>query len=120
MSLSPVAHFSSGGFTNALLAACALASPGALALQPLSEFLAGARRASVDQRIADLQVVQQEAESLASLGREIPSLTARGVYTRNQFQSVINPSSFGGPSLPFTKPLIIQPYNQVDGYLQLD
>lgn len=118
--MSPFAHFSSGGFANALLAACALASPNALALQPLSEFLAGARRASVDQRIADLQVVQQEAESLAALGREIPSLSARGVYTRNQYQSVINAASFGVPGLPVGKPLVIQPYNQLDGYLELD
>ena len=59
----------------------------ALALQPLSAFVAGARRASTDDRIAALSAVQQDAEALAALGRVLPSATARGVYTRNEFEA---------------------------------
>src|SRR5262245_61228537 len=70
-----------------------LAGP-AFALQPLSEFLAGARRANLDQQLAALTVAQQEGESLAALGRALPSFSARGTYTRNQFESKIDASQF--------------------------
>src|SRR5262249_9002690 len=99
-----------------------LAGP-ALALQPLSDFLGGARRSNPDQAIAALTVAQQEGESLASLGRTLPSFSARGTYTRNQFESKIDASQFlppGSPGGGSGAALVIQPLNQLDGYLQLD
>ncbi|HYS82416.1 MAG TPA: TolC family protein [Anaeromyxobacteraceae bacterium] len=99
-----------------------LAAPPALALQPLSTFVAGARRASTDDRVAALTAVQQDAEALAALGRVLPSATARGVYTRNEFESKLTPGQLGAPSgsaLP-SGALVIQSANQLDGYFQLD
>ena len=98
-----------------------LACP-AFALQPLSEFLRGAREANLDARAAALAVAQQEGESLASLGRTLPSFSARGTYTRNQFESKIDASQFLPPGAPAggDTSLVIQPLNQLDAYLQLD
>src|SRR3954469_22277609 len=75
-----------------LAAALALAAAPAFALQPLSEFLKGARQANVDQAVAARTLEQQEAESMVSLGRTLPSFSARGTYTRNQFESKIDAS----------------------------
>jgi len=57
----------------------------AYAQQALEEFLAGARGTNADLRAATATIEQQEGESLAALGRALPSLTARGVYTRNEY-----------------------------------
>jgi outer membrane protein TolC len=106
-----------------LAAALALAAAPAFALQPLSEFLQGARRSNVDQAIAARTLEQQEAESLSALGRSLPSFSARGTYTRNQFESKIDATQFlppGAPSGGGDSSLVIQPLNQLDGYLQLD
>src|SRR5258708_4690368 len=84
----------------------------ASALQPLPQFLSGARTASADERVALLNSAQQEGEALAALGRTLPSATARGVYTRNEFESKIDPAQFG-PALPpgvTSTPLVIQPF----------
>ena len=68
----------------------------AFAQQPLEEFLAGARRTNSDLQAAAATIEQQEGESLAALGRALPSLTARGVYTRNEYEVRLDPSSFLG------------------------
>ncbi|HEX7487371.1 MAG TPA: TolC family protein, partial [Anaeromyxobacteraceae bacterium] len=106
---TPHLHLSSLRYITlgALAVGALLAATPALALQPLSTFVAGARRTSTDDRIAALTAVQQDAEALAALGRVLPSATARGVYTRNQFES-----KFGT--------VVIQPANQLDAYLQVD
>ncbi len=98
----------------ALLALLGAATP-ALALQPLSEFLAGARRASVDDRQAAVARVQAETGALATLGRSLPSVSARGIYTRNQYDVVF-------PAIPgfTTSALTILPTNQWDAFFELD
>ncbi len=116
-------HSNKRGLCAALwLVAVGSAGP-AFALQPLSDFLAGARRANVDLQVAAANIEQQEAESLTALGRALPSLTARGVYTRNQFESSLDPSSFLGGTLPPGTPaesLVIQPLNQLEATFQLE
>jgi len=116
------AELSSLRSINRLAAALALLAAPAFALQPLSEFLKGARQANVDQAVAARTLEQQEAESMVSLGRTLPSFSARGTYTRNQFESKIDASQFLPPGAPSggDAALVIQPLNQLDGYLQLD
>jgi outer membrane protein TolC len=95
----------------------------AFAQQPLEEFLAEARRTNCDLQAATATIEQQEGESLAALGRALPSLTARGVYTRNEFEVRLDPSSFLGSAAPVGGPaqsFIIQPLNQLDATVQLD
>jgi len=113
-----LAVFGSGRSTKLWLGALAILLAGrpAFALQPLSDFLAGAGKASADAREAMLAAVQQQSESLASLGRALPSLSARGVYTHNQSEARID---FAPPGMP-SQSLVIQPLNQLDAYFQLD
>jgi outer membrane protein len=95
----------------------------AFAQQPLEEFLVGARRTNSDLQVAAATIEQQEGESLAALGRALPSLTARGVYTRNEYEVRLDPSSFLGSAAPAGVPsqsFIIQPLNQLDATVQLD
>jgi outer membrane protein TolC len=91
--------------------ALALARP-AQAIEPLSAFLAGARATSPDMREAALTRAQQESESMVALGRALPSVSARGVYTRNP----------AGASLPMPggQTITIQAADQLDAYFQLD
>lgn len=91
-----------------------VASP-AFALQPLAEFLAGARHTSVDNREAAFGVAEQDAQALAALGRELPDVTLRGTYTRNQFAAVF-PLELPDGS---TRTLTIQPFNQWDLFVQI-
>jgi len=95
----------------------------AYAQQALEEFLAGARGTNADLRAATATIEQQEGESLAALGRALPSLTARGVYTRNEYEVRLDPSSFTGSAAPVgvsAQSFIIQPLDQLDGTVQLD
>jgi outer membrane protein TolC len=95
----------------------------ALAQQPLQEFLTGARGTNIDLQAAAATIEQQEGESLAALGRALPSLTARGIYTRNEYEVRLDPSSFLGSAAPSGGPsqsFIIQPLNQLDATVQLD
>ncbi len=82
------------------------------ALQPLADFLAGARTASVDDREARLIAVAQDSNAVAALSRNLPAFTARGTYTHNQFE-VDFPVGMGPP-------LLLQPLDQFDAFLQLD
>lgn len=107
----------------AILGVAALMPTRAFAQQPLEEFLAEARRTNCDLQAATATIEQQEGESLAALGRALPSLTARGVYTRNEFEVRLDPSSFLGSAAPVGGPaqsFIIQPLNQLDATVQLD
>jgi outer membrane protein TolC len=95
----------------------------AFAQQPLEEFLTGALRTNADLQVAAATIEQQEGESLAALGRALPSLTARGIYTRNEYEVRLDPSSFLGSAAPAGVPsqsFVIQPLNQLDATLQLD
>ena len=64
-----------------LLALCSLPS---LALQPVEEFVAGARKRNPDELEARANLAQQQAQADSALGRVLPGVTARGSYTRNQ------------------------------------
>jgi len=94
------------------------ARPGrAFALQPLDEFLAGAHRFSLDNREAALNSLQQQRDLLAARGRLMPSVTARGIYTHNQYDAKVD---FAIPGMTTGQSFTIQPQNQVDGTIELD
>ncbi|MCA9517248.1 MAG: TolC family protein [Myxococcales bacterium] len=95
----------------ALLAAGALASPAAHAVQPLDVFLAASHQFSPDNREAAALAVQRAVAVDQVRGRLLPSLTARGSYTWNQREIVPN---FGGTEL------VIAPEHQLDAIFQLD
>jgi outer membrane protein TolC len=83
------------------------------ATQPLDAFLDRANAQSFDAREAVATERQRSAESDAALGRLIPALSARGVFTRNQTEVAAE--------LPgATEELVITPLNQFDASVQLD
>jgi len=86
----------------------------ARATQPLDTFLQGARATGFDAREQASVAGQRRWEEEAALGRLAPALSARGVYTRNEFPSVIP----AGPVFP--NPVTITPANQFDALFQLD
>lgn len=89
------------------------ASSPVLATQPLESFLDRAATQSFEAREASATERQRAREADVALGRLIPSLTARGVYTRAQREvSATLPNS--------TERLVITPLNQLDAVLQLD
>ena len=66
----------------------ALAVPAG-ATQPVEVFLEQAELKSFDTREARATEQQRAAEAQGALGRLLPALSARGVYTRNQTESSI-------------------------------
>lgn len=84
----------------------------ASATQPLDAFLERSKTHSYDAREAEATTRQRESESDAAMGRLLPSFTARGVYTHNQFEAAA--------TLPGGPRIVIQPKNQFDAFLQLD
>ncbi len=88
----------------------------ASATQPLEAFLAGAKGHSYDAREQGAIKAQRGWEQGAVLGRVLPSFTARGVYTRNQFEAKIPANSFG----PGSPEVYIQRKNQLNALFQLD
>ncbi len=99
---------------RAILAAfayCALLSVPASAIQPLESFLERAEAQSFDAREALATERQRSEETDVALARLLPTLSARGVYTRNQQEVAAN---FQGNEL------VITPLNQLDAFLQLD
>lgn len=98
-------------FAFAFLLAASLRSRDARAIQPLSDFVERAAQQSFDARESRATSAQREAESDAALGGLLPVFSARGVYTRNQYEA-----AFDGPN----GRVVIVPYNQLDAYLQLD
>ncbi|HEU4583075.1 MAG TPA: TolC family protein [Polyangiaceae bacterium] len=95
------------------LALLALALPAG-ATQPLESFLRQAEQQSFDTREARATEQQRSSEAQAALGRLLPSLSARGVYTRNQSEAAI--------TVPGDVPrsVVITPLNQLDAFAQLD
>lgn len=85
----------------------------AVATQPLDVFLARAGAQSFDAREASATERQRSAEADAALGRLIPAVSARGVYTRNQQEVAANL-----PGVP--ERLVITPLDQLDAVFQLD
>lgn len=101
-----------------LLAALGLAMAGrAAALQPLEEFLRGARSSSPDNAEARAVRRQLGAQADAALGRALPRLSLLGQYTRNQHEAaLVLPGAAGGPPAKVT----ITPKDQRDGVATLD
>ena len=79
-----------------------LASP-AFALQPLEVFLSAARDRNPDVKQATAELNQQRAEALTTLGRQLPGVSVRASYYRNQYETHIE---LGGP------PILVQPRDQ--------
>jgi outer membrane protein len=105
------------GAALALLACAAPARP-ALALQPVDEFLAHARVWNPQNRAAHATTIQRDAEIGVSTGALLPSLSAQGSYTRNQYEvttaalaGLAGPQPTGAPATPA---IVIQPQNQLD------
>ena len=103
---------------KALLIICGVASAAdALALQPLDEFLAGARTSSPDNLEARALRTQSGAEATSALGRALPGVELRGTYTRNEFESTLELPAQGG-GLPSR--VTVVPKDQLDAVATLD
>lgn len=101
------------GSFGALLALGLSFSSPAQATQPLDAFLERAKTQSFDAREATATERQRASEADAAIGKLTPSFSARGVYTRNQYEAAVQ--------LPGTATkLVITPLNQLDAFLQLD
>lgn len=85
----------------------------ASATQPLETFLTAAQSHSFDSREQSATTEQRNWEKGAALGRLLPSFTARGTFTHNQYAAIVTL-----PGQP--EPVTITPENQLDGLLQLD
>lgn len=91
--------------------------PGvAAATQPLETFLQGATGRNFDAREQGALKTQRGWEQDAALGRILPSFTARGTYTRNQYEAIVPAGAFG-PNSPATA---IQKKDVLNALLQLD
>lgn len=97
-------------------ALCFLPMSSALALQPLSTFLAGGRTWSTEGRAARLGAEQQAGTALGALGRVLPSVSARASYTRNEHEATLQLSGLD----PSMQDIVLQAGNQYDAYLQVD
>lgn len=95
-----------------------LAPRGAGALQTLDEFLASSRTRSLDAREAVEVAAQRSGEVDQAWGRVLPGVTARGSYTRNQYETSFTLPPAGPGAAPETT--TITPYNQLDAFVTLD
>src|SRR5690606_32242340 len=91
-------------------------APAVHATQPLAEFLSSARLHSFAAREQGATVVQRRAEEDQALGRLLPTVTARGSLTHNQYEAALPAGVFPGQ----TQAIVITPQNQLEGVLQLD
>ena len=104
------------------VAACALSPRPALALQPVTEFLAHARTWNPQNRAAHATTAQRDAEEAISTGALLPNFAGAATYTQNQYEvttAALLPAGGapGGISIPNE---VIQPQNQLDGSLILN
>jgi outer membrane protein TolC len=109
-------RYESWSFSGIVLAATLTAS-SALATQPLDSFLERAKTQNFDSREAVATVKQRSAEADTALGKLTPAFSARGVYTRNQYE-VAATLPTNGTAAPVR--LVITPRDQLDAFLQLD
>src|SRR5262245_1695249 len=87
--------------------ACALlASSPAVALQPLDVFIAGAREHNPDAQQSRANLAEQNALADFSLGKQLPGVSAKGTYLRNQYQVQLT------LPIPPEQTFLIQPRNQ--------
>jgi outer membrane protein TolC len=103
----------SSSFGIAAAALPLLVSAPAGATQPLETFLESARKSNYDVREQTATVEQRNWERESAKGRLLPALSARGMYTRNQYAAEIPAELFG-------KAVTITPKDQFDLFLQLD
>lgn len=101
-------------FLFGAISACVLLAPlKAFALQPLETFLEGSRKRNPDMVAADAAYRQKDADVDAARGKLLPSFTARGMYTRNQYEAAFTlPGS--------TSAVTIIPQDQLDAFFILD
>jgi hypothetical protein len=115
----PVARSS---FRAALVFAMSvLSEPRALALQPVTEFLAHAKTWNPQNRAAQATAAQRDAEVGVSTGSLLPNFSASGTYTRNEYEvttAALIPASSMGMGSAFPN-IVIQPQNQLDANLML-
>jgi len=84
------------------------------ALQPLDAFVAGGRAKAPDNLEAVANRDVTDAQAGVALGRVLPGVSARGTYTRNQYESTITlPAEMGMPAATVT----ITPNDQLDLFL---
>lgn len=101
------------GTVRALFAAVAMLLPAeASALQPLATFIAGARENNPEAAVASATVRQRDAEIVQQRARLLPSVSANGIFTHNQFDATF--------TLPGGGPITIIPQNQLDAFFILD
>lgn len=93
-----------------------LTAPQALAVQPIGEFLAAARNNAFAAREQTATVAQRKAEEDVAFGRLLPSLSARGSYSYNQYEVKLPAGAFPG----LNEDLIISPHSQLDASVTLD
>jgi outer membrane protein TolC len=99
----------------AALSACLFAPRAASALQPLAVFVAGAANNPAS-RESRATLEQRDAEQSTATGHLLPSLSATGTYTRNQYEVALElPVTMGAPA----QRLVVQPLNQYDGNIAL-
>jgi len=89
-----------------LVSAAIAWSPPAHALQPLDDFLRGARAHNPVNEEARAEHAAADAQAGEALGRALPAISASGTYTRNEREVVLG----GAPFVPL---------NQVDGAVAL-
>lgn len=89
-------------------AVCALlaAATPARALQPLDQFLAGARATSTDNRRAAFEVEQRDAEVQTAVGAQLPSLTASEAMTHYSSSNASRPQDVRSGVVTVTVPLL--------------
>jgi outer membrane protein TolC len=96
-------------------------APLAHALQPLEEFVSGAKSANLDMREARANADQRLQEARAAWARVGPTFTAKATYTRNQRATTLClPSGLGQPMCPPQTPVTITPIDQADGLFSLN
>ena len=95
------------GMTGWFIIGVSLLSLPAFALQPLSSFVSSAQRQNPDVLEAKATALQQQAQSDVALGRVLPGVSARGAYTRNQYDAQVTL----GPGQSVT----VVPIDQWDG-----
>ncbi|MDB5216719.1 MAG: outer rane efflux protein [Myxococcaceae bacterium] len=87
-----------------------VASP-AYALQPLEAFIASSKQNNPDNKEASAIERQRDAQRDVATAAYLPSFTAQGVYTRNQYEAAF--ALPGGPTF------VITPLNGLDAYFTL-
>ena len=98
----------------ATFALLALARP-AFAIQPLELFLSSAQKANVDAQEAQAVVLQQQANHDLAFGRVLPGISAKGTYTRNQYDVTFQTPDANGNLTDVT----ITPIQQFDIFATL-